>query len=240
MADAGQRAGAAPSIPAFQSHTDKLALKLSEASTEDLMRMLRCNNKIARENKIRYQGFFGPATLQPAIMRYDGIVFKRLNAASMSAGQLDYANRHLLIGSFLYGLLRPMDLINKYRLEGDACLVDDNLTMSGYWKPLLTPFIIEEAMRDDGILVNLASNEFKGIFRWKQVERQLKVITPAFKVEKEGKLKTVVVYTKICRGAMARWILDNRIAHAADLAGFEYEGFRFERQEGDELLFVLR
>ena len=86
------------------------------------------------------------------------------------------------------------------------------------------------------MLVNLASNEFKDIFDWKKVMREVTVVTPEFKVEKDGRLRTVVIYAKMCRGAMARWIVQNRVADTARLREFTYDGFHYE----SDWTFALR
>ena len=213
--------------PAFQDVADRLALQLGEYSLEELQAILHVNRHIAAENRRRYSMFFDSSTRIPAIFAYDGMVFQKLSPETLSNDDLLYANGHLFFGSFLYGLLRPLDLINRYRLEGKVELpCTGHATLFNFWKPILTDWFIEKVKSDDGVLVNLASSEFKDIFDWKRVKKELTVVTPEFKVEKDGKLKTVVMYAKMCRGAMARWIIKNRIADVESLQAFEYEGYR--------------
>lgn len=215
--------------PAFQDEADKIAMQLTLYSPDELQVMLRVNRHIAEENWLRYRCFFDGSRRTAAVFSYDGMVFRKLSPATMTNDDLIYMNLHLWIGSFLYGLLRPLDLINRYRLEGDVELsCTGHRPLFDYWKPILTDRFIEAVKADDGILVNLASNEFKEIFDWKMVCRELTVISPEFKVEKDGRLKTVVIYAKMCRGAMARWIVQNRISVPEELSGFEYEGFAYE------------
>ena len=215
--------------PVFQSHANHQARQLIRYSVEQLMDMLHVNRGIAADNRQRFQSFFDESRRQPAVFAYDGMVFQKIAPESMTDGELLDANRHLFIGSFLYGLLRPLDLINKYRLEGNVELPENKgRSMVDYWKPILTDWFIEQVKADDGILVNLASDEFRHIFEWKRVEKELTVIRPEFKVEKNGRLKTIVIYTKMCRGAMTRWILQNRITQAETLRDFEYEGYKWE------------
>lgn len=214
------------SEPAFKGIAGELALQLAGYSVDELGKMLHVNRSIAAENYLRYCNFHDSSTRCPAISGYDGMVFRKFDARSMSAADLAYAQRHLLIGSFLYGLLRPLDLINPYRLEGSVALPGNgHKTMFDFWKPLLTDRFIEWVKADDGILVNLASSEFRDILDWKRVSSELTVITPEFKVEKDGRMRTVVIYAKMCRGAMARWIIINRISDPLALRSFEYEGF---------------
>lgn len=215
--------------PAFQSIAADIALELSKYSPNELQELLHVNRKIANENWRRYQDFHNPDSLLPAVFSYDGMVFQKLAPESMGEDDLSYANNYLFIGSFLYGLLRPLDKIHCYRLEGNVELAyTDDKTLFDFWKPILTDRFIKKVKADDGILVNLASNEFKNLFDWKRVQKELTVITPEFRVEKEGKLKTIVIYTKMCRGAMTRWIIQNRISEIEKLRDFQYEGFKYE------------
>ena len=128
-------------------------------------------------------------------------------------------------------------------MEGDVKLPErGGMSMFDYWKPLLTDFFIEEIKRAGGILVNLASGEMKDLFDWKRVCREVRVVTPEFYTWKNGRLATVVVYAKMCRGEMTRFILKNRIESPDELKGFEWEGFAFDEaeSEGDRLVFSMR
>ena len=181
-------------------------------------------------------------SLTQALAAYTGIVFKRIAPADFTAGDFEYAQAHLNITSFLYGLLRPLDAIRTYRLEGDAVLPGrGDETMFSYWQSRLTDDLLGRIHADDGILVNLASGEMKRLFDWKRVCREARVITPEFRVREGDRLKTVVVYTKMCRGEMTRHILKNRIADPATLRSFEWEGFRLDPalSKGDDWVFTL-
>lgn len=216
-------------FPVFQKNAEEIAAQLTEYSTEELSEMLHCNMTIAKENWVRYRHFFEPSTRHPAIFSYDGMVFQKIAPETMTEDELQYANNHLMIGSFLYGILRPLDLINQYRLEGNVVLPgNEHKSMFDYWKPILTDWFIHKIKTDDGVIVNLASNEFRDIFDWKRVKKELTVVTPEFRVERDGRLKTIVVYAKMCRGAMTRWIIQNRVSNPEDLLHFEYEGFKWE------------
>lgn len=226
--------------PVFQSQANHHALQLATYSASELGKMLRVNPAIATENYHRYQDFFIRENRQPAVFCYDGMVFKKIAPETMSKEDLEYSNDHLMIASFLYGLLRPLDLVSRYRLEADVQLPENGgASMLEFWKPLLTDHLIKRVKADDGILVNLASEEFQGLFDYKRILRELRVITPEFKVEKGGKLKTIVIYTKMCRGAMTRWILENRTTAVEQLEAFEYEGYALDRDSG-RWLYVNR
>lgn len=170
------------------------------------------------------------------------MVFKRINPKDFSEDDFRYAQEHLLITSFLYGLLRPLDAIKNYRLEGDVKLPElGGMSFFDYWKPRLTDYFIEAIREQGGILINLASGEMKDLFDWEKVNREVQVITPEFHTWKNGKLATVVVYAKMCRGEMTRFILKNRIEQPEELKNFEWEGFRFSGTDdsGKSWNFVL-
>ena len=118
-------------VPRFQKEASEIALQMSQFAVGDLERLLRVNAKIAVENYKRYQAFHAEETPElPALFSYTGIVFKRLNPKDFSASELEYAQEHLRLTSFCYGLLRPLDVIRPYRLEGDVVLPElGNQTM---------------------------------------------------------------------------------------------------------------
>jgi len=231
------------SVPHFQAEAVRNALDMGQFSAADLEQSLRVNSKIAAENYLRYQDFFSEANrTMPAVCAYTGAVFKRILPKDFSADDFSFAQNHLRITSFLYGLLRPLDGIKPYRLEGDIRLPErGGMTMFDYWKPLLTDNFIEDIKQRGGILVNLASGEMKDLFDWKRVEKEVRVITPEFQVWKNGQLKTIVIYAKMCRGEMVRFIIKNRIERPEDLKTFTWEGFTFDenRSTDSHLLFTL-
>ena len=229
--------------PAYRSEASELAAGLATLPTDELARLLRVNRRIAAENRLRYGRFHGDDDAAiPALTAYTGIVFKRIDPASFTDADFEYAQRHLNITSFLYGLLRPLDAIRPYRLEGDAVLPGhDEQTVFAYWHERLTDALIDKIRHDDGILVNLASGEMKRLFDWKRICREVRVITPEFRIREGDRLKTVVVYTKMCRGEMTRHILKNRITAPEALQSFEWEGFRFDPSlsRGDDWTFTM-
>ena len=216
--------------PQYLSHAEEIAGKLAAFSAEELMDMLKISPQIALENKARYSSIIhGETEMMPALAAYTGIVFKHINPSDFSAEDLEYAHRHLRITSFLYGLLRPMDMISPYRLEGNVTLWDGgHKPVFKYWAPLLTDNFIEEIKADGGVLVNLASGEMKKLFDWKKIESSVKVIQPEFLMcGKDGKTRTVTIYAKICRGEMTRRIMLDRINSPEDLKEFRHDGFEF-------------
>lgn len=228
-------------LPRFRKEAAEIALQMSQYSVEELERLLRVNSKIAVENFKRYRDFHSEATRElPALLAYTGIVFKRLSPKDFSDEEFLYAQEHLRMTSFCYGLLRPLDVIRPYRLEGDVRLPEPGTqTMFEYWKPILTDLFIEEIKKAGGVLCYLASDEMRGLFDWKRVEKEVRVVVPEFYVWKNGKPATVVVYTKMSRGEMARYILKNRIESVDKLKSFTWEGFEFNEQLSDEKKYVF-
>lgn len=138
--------------------------------------------------------------------------------------------------SSIYGLLRPLDAIHPYRMEGKVKLeAAGGKNLFAFWKQYLTDMLIEAVKADDGILVHLATEEFEHLFDWKRVCQEVKVVQPLFYVDKGDTIKVVSVYAKSCRGAMTRYIIQRRITRLTDMLSFESEGFRYDSRYGDEL-----
>lgn len=218
--------------PMFESEAMQNALEMSQFTASDLEKILRVNAKIASENRLRYYNFYSDnQSPMPALFAYTGMVFKRICPKNFTVDDFYYAQERLLITSFLYGLLRPLDGIKPYRLEGDVCLPEKGgISMFEYWRPLLTDYFITEIKRQGGVLLNLASGEMKNLFDWKRVEKETRVITPEFQIWKGGDLKTIVIYTKMCRGEMVRFLIKNRIETPEDLRSFSWEGFEINEE----------
>lgn len=232
------------STPRFAAEASGIALQLSQCTVDELEQMLRVNNSIAVDNYKRYQEFHSDVAPQlPALLAYTGIVFKRLNPKDFTPAEFEYAQQHLRFTSFCYGLLRPLDVIRPYRLEGDARLPEfGGRTLFAYWRERLTDVFIRDIQAAGGVLCNLASDEMRGLFDWARVEREVQVITPEFHTWKNGKLATIVIYTKMARGEMARFILKHRLDRAEDLKAFEWEGFTYDESLPDarRMVFVNR
>lgn len=227
--------------PLFRAEADAAAAALASLPTDDLARILRVNRAIASENRRRYASFHDAETL-PALAAYTGIVFKRLDPSTFTEADFEYAQEHLNITSFLYGLLRPLDAIRPYRLEGDAVLPDaGDETRFAFWQQRLTDLFLDKIRADDGLLLNLASAEMKRLFDWRRLCREVRVITPEFRIREGERLRTVVVYMKMCRGEMTRFVLKNRINDPEIVKTFEWEGFRFDPagSRGDDWLFTM-
>jgi cytoplasmic iron level regulating protein YaaA (DUF328/UPF0246 family) len=207
---------------------------MAQYPTETIAEILGCSRQIAAQNKMRYMRFFEDAHKLPAILAYHGQAYKHLKAETLNADDLDYSQGKLWITSFLYGLLRPLDGILPYRMEGNVELPSgEGQNMFGFWKNRLTDVLIDSVKADDGILIHLATEEYQHLFDWQRVRKEARVIQPLFYVRKGNDLKIQAVWAKTCRGAMTRFIIQNRITNPDDLAGFSYEDFEYDPTLGD-------
>ena len=230
--------------PRYEDLALENAFEMAQFSIEELMKALHINRDLAIENHRRYLNFgLDERQATPSIEAYTGVVFKHINPHDFSREDFLFAQDHLRITSFLYGLLRPLDRISNYRMEGAIRLQrHDEKTQFDFWKPHLTPDFLDEIHAQDNTLINLASAEMKQLFFWSQIKKQARIITPEFRVWKNGKPTSVVVYAKMCRGEMTRYIIKNRINKAEQLKAFEWEGFRFDPELSNEeqYFFTLR
>ena len=222
------------SSPLFQHEAENFARDMAQYSPETIADMLGCSQQIASQNKLRFMQFFEEKPCLPAILAYHGQAYKHLKAETLTADDLGYSQGKLWITSFLYGLLRPLDGILPYRMEGNVELPSgEGKNMFGFWKSRLTEVLIESVKADDGILLHLATEEYQHLFDWQRVRREVRIIQPLFYVRKGNDLKIQAVWAKTCRGAMTRYIIKNRITHAEDLKAFTYEGFAFDANLGE-------
>lgn len=223
------------SLPMFQKEADVLALEMASLAPDELARRLGCNHKLALENWQRYQSFFAARKI-PAILAYNGQAYKHLQAKSLSREALGFAQEHLWITCFLYGLLRPMDGIVPYRMEHNVRLeATGNRSVSQYWKEKLTEVLIQQTLADDGILIHLSTAEYEQLFDWQRVCRELRVIQPLFYTRTGQGFKIQAAWAKACRGAMVRFILENRLSNPDDLHAFVHEGFEYNPRLGEEV-----
>ncbi len=215
------------SEPGFKCEADAIASKMKTFSQAEIADGLGVNMEIARQNVARYQAFgHDDNPVAPALFTYNGIVFKSIDPDSLKIEELEYAQEHMFITSFLYGLLRPMDCIEPYRLEGKFCFdLKSGATPFKFWRERLTEHLIEAVERSGGVLCNLASGEMKSLFNWREVERRVEVLSPEFYTLKCGKVKTIVVHSKIARGLMSRYVIENRVETKNSLQRFDVGGY---------------
>ena len=232
------------STPRFHNEAQAFARNMTQYPTETIADMLGCSQQIAAQNRLRYMQFFEDKPKLPAILAYHGQAYKHLKAETLTADDLNYSQGKLWITSFLYGLLRPLDGILPYRMEGHVVITkvaslveelpgEEGQNMFGFWKSRLTDMLIDAVKADDGILIHLATEEYQHLFDWQRVRREVRIIQPLFYVRKGSDLKIQAVWAKTCRGAMTRFIIENRITTPEDLNAFSYEGFAYNPKLGE-------
>ncbi len=228
--------------PIFLETTEKINGKLSRMSKKKVAELMDISNNLAELNFERYRNFQPEHTKEnsrPAIYAFAGDVYIGLDAYSIPTVKLDKLQDTLRILSGYYGMLRPLDLIQPYRLEmGTSIGIDRKKTLYDVWKKKITDTLNKE-LKDDELFINLASNEyFKSIDTFKL---KVPVVTPVFKDFKDGKLKIISFFAKKARGSMVRYIIDKDVKSIDDLKGFDYEGYRYAENESsnkDELVFI--
>ena len=222
------------STPRFQSEANAFARDMAQYSAETIAEMLGCSQQIAAQNKLWFMQYFDEKPKLPAILAYHGQAYKHLKAETLTVDDLNYSQEKLWITSFLYGLLRPLDGILPYRLEGHVELPSGaGQNMFGFWKNRLTDILINAVKADDGILVHLATEEFQHLFDWQRVRKEVRIIQPLFYVRKGNDMKIQAVWAKTCRGAMTRFIIESRITSPEDLNAFSYESFTYDSKPGE-------
>src|SRR5690606_19099402 len=211
-------------------------------SKKKIGELMDISDSLAALNYERYRQFQPEHTKEnsrPAIYAFAGDVYMGLDAYSIPTKKLDTLQDTLRILSGFYGILRPLDLIQPYRLEmGTSIGIDRKKTLYEVWNKKVTDFLNKE-MKQDELFINLASNEyFKAVDTTKL---KTPVITPVFKDFKNGDLKIISFFAKKARGAMVRYIIDKEVNTIDDLKGFDYEGYAYaenESQNNNELVFT--
>lgn len=225
--------GVSVTAPAFQKNAAALARLAKTKTAQDLKDLMHISDNLAELNVDRFQSFSldGQSnSAKPAILTFNGDVYGGLNAGSLDTAGLEFAQDHIRILSGLYGLLRPLDTMQPYRLEmGIKFENDAGKDLYAFWKDTIAPALNEtsEAQNSDTI-INLASNEY-----FKSVDKKaLKpaVIAPRFLEEKDGKARVLSFYAKRARGLMARYIIDNRIDSPDGIYDFNLEGYAFDKK----------
>lgn len=217
--------------PKFLEEAELITHKLKPKSKKAISELMDISDKLAELNYGRYKEFrtpFTPKNARPAIYTFAGDVYVGLDAFSIPEKKLDLLQNSVRILSGMYGLLRPLDLMQAYRLEmGTKLSVNRKKDLYAFWKTSITTALNEE-LREDELCINLASVEYFKAIEAKKINAP--IISPIFKDFKNGELKIIAFYAKKARGSMARFAIDNHIKTANDLKSFNYEGYAFSEQ----------
>ena len=212
------------SQPALLDHAEELSIGLKALAPQDVSSLMHLSDKLGALNYERFQEWqtpFNETNARAAVLAFKGDVYQGLDADSMSAEDLHWAQDHLRILSGLYGVLRPLDLMQAYRLEmGTKFANQRGKNLYQFWGDVITT---ELNRVESSVLVNLASNEYFKSVRKKDVNAR--IVTPVFMDKKDDKYKIISFYAKKARGLMSRYIIQNRITEIEQINQFDSDGY---------------
>ena len=226
------------SIPTFLSKSKDLIGNLKNKKPSEISNLMKISEKLALLNTERYKSWKGLKKESPnskqAIFVFKGDVYQGLNIEEFNKKDLNYSQNHLRLLSGLYGVLKPLDLIEPYRLEmGTKLEMSKSKNLYDFWQDDIAQQILDDlrALKSNTV-INLASNEYFSSV--KSLEKNTNLISPAFKDLSKGKYKIISFYAKKARGLMTSWILKNKIKEEKDLANFNEDGYYFSKKESSE------
>lgn len=236
------------SQPELLADSKKLVNQLKRLSGAKVSELMSVSDKLGQLNAQRFKAWkppFNPTNAKQAVLMFDGDVYDGLNAKTLTPARLDWAQEHLRILSGLYGVLRPLDLMQAYRLEmGTRLKTRSAKDLYGFWGSRIAEHI-NNALEDqkDQTLVNLASDEyFKSVDR-SALQPGIRVVQPVFEEPRPGKAKPwgiVSFVAKRSRGKMARYAIEKRLTRADSLKKFNVDGYRYVAEVSDDTRWVFR
>jgi len=228
------------STPGFLEDSQALVERMRELAPADIAKLMKISDKLAVLNSTRYETWslpFTPDNAKQALLAFKGDVYTGLDAETLTAKQDEYAQQHLRILSGLYGVLKPLDLMQPYRLEMGTKLSNARgKDLYQFWGDKITDSLDNELEQND-VLINLASNEYFKSVQPKKL--RARIITPVFKDTKNGVQKIISFYAKKARGLMVRYMIDNQIDRAEALKDFDIAGYQFEASQSSENEWVF-
>ena len=218
--------------PEFLDFTKQLSQKLKKASKTDLKALMSISDKLAELNYERFQNFnanHNPDNSRPAIYTFDGDVYDGLSAYNLNLDDIERLQDRLRILSGFYGILKPLDLMQAYRLEmGTKLKVDTSENLYDFWKNTLTASLNTE-LKDDELVINLASQEYAKSIDQSKLKGQW--VEPVFKDYKNGKLKVISFYAKKARGMMTKHLSKIEQPEYDDILKFNQDNYAFSKTE---------
>ncbi len=229
--------------PQFLDHSQELMTQLRELTPAQISELMHLSDKLAGLNAARFGSWtpaFTPRNAKQALLAFKGDVYTGLDAQTLSDADLSYAQQHLRMLSGLYGLLRPLDLMQPYRLEMGTKLANARgKDLYAFWGDRISEWLNEAlAEQGDDILLNLASNEYFSAV--KRSALNARVIDTEFRDQKNGQYKIISFYAKKARGMMSRFVISERINNPQDLKQFDVQGYRYseELSKVDKFVFL--
>ena len=224
----------------FEKEAEHLNSILKSKSPDELSSLMSISSKIANLNYERNHSWslpFNHTNARQAIYAFSGDVYKGIDAYSIEDESIDFIQKSVRILSGLYGLIKPLDLIQPYRLEmGTKLVFDSNKNLYDFWRKKIAEQINSELESDEPVL-NLASNEYFKAIDNKVIKTD--VYSANFKQLKNGEYKTIAIFSKKARGMMTRFIIDNKITHVNDLKLFDYDGYSFHENLSSDKSLVF-
>ena len=229
--------------PAFLKQSEILIKQLRKLSPADIANLMDLSDPLALLNFNRYADWklpFTPENAKQAVLAFDGDVYDGLAAKTLSAADLDFAQQHVRILSGLYGILRPLDLMQPYRLEmGTKFANKGGKDLYAFWgERLLDAINAELSKMPRAVAVNLASEEYFKAAVGRKINGLL--IQPVFEDWKNGKYKIISFYAKRARGLMTRYAVLNRLDEPEGLKEFDYDGYAFAAEASDDKTWIFR
>ncbi|UTW44698.1 peroxide stress protein YaaA [bacterium SCSIO 12696] len=227
----------------FLANSAKLIGELRQLAPQDISALMKVSDKIGQLNYDRFQSWKRPFTeknAKQALLAFKGDVYTGLDAESFTQHDFNWAQKHLRILSGLYGLLKPLDLIQPYRLEmGTKFANKGGKNLYEFWGDTITEALnVELASDKKPVLINLASNEYFKAVQPKALNAE--IITPAFKDFKNGQYKMISFYAKKARGLMSAYIIKSRLKNPEDIKNFDSDGYYYseEQSTGNNWVFL--
>ena len=216
------------SQPVFINEAKSLVNEINKMNISEIQDFMEISEKLAHLNFQRFQNWslpFNKTNSSPAIYSFSGDVYEGLDAYSLEEEDVKFAQKNLLILSGLYGILKPLDLIQPYRLEmGRKLKYESHKNLYSFWNDKISLYLNNIK---DKVIINLASNEYFNVVNKEKISK--KIISPIFKDEKNGKFKIISIYAKKARGLMANYIIKNKIDDPSQLIKFNINGYTYNK-----------
>lgn len=227
--------------PELLHYTQQLIAYCQQLTISEIAQLMKISPKLAELNYQRFQNWQANSTLKnarQAILAFKGDVYEGLNVEDFSSYDLTFAQKHLRILSGLYGLLKPLDLIQAYRLEMGIKLQNGhNENLYQFWNNVITD-LLNQQLEATECMINLASNEYFKVVKPKQLH--CRIIEPIFLDESKGNYKIISFYAKKARGLMSRYIIKHQLSQIQDIQSFNLGGYQFVKQLSDENRWIFR
>ena len=229
-------------LPDLLSEAEILMQELRQLAPQQIAELMHVSDKIALLNAERNAAWhtpFTPENAKQTVFMFNGDVYEGIAANTLKPEQIDYVQQHVRLLSGLYGVLRPLDLMQPYRLEmGTAFANSRGKNLYEFWGDKITDLLNQTLKQaDSDVLINLASQEYFKSVNTKKLNARL--ITPIFKDEKNGKYKIISFYAKRARGLMVRYAAEHGITDPEMLKNFDYEGYSFNEAASNEAEWVF-